>query len=120
MLMTVLKYVISHCHKMFSKQECITVGYVPTAAVAATRCQYMGGVPTPAWEQTPPPGGTWIVPDRKSPPPNRMTNASGNYYIPLRSVIRETHIATESLGVDGFVSDDGCSRDVGSQHISFP
>ena len=49
------------------RQECIPVGYIPTAAVAATRCQYRGvgqipldAAPVPLYAdlpqmQTPPP-----------------------------------------------------------------
>ena len=104
---------------MFSKQKCITVGYVPTAAVAATRCQYMGGTHSHLGAD-PSPRRNMDSTRQEATLPEQNDKRFWKYYIPLRSVIRETHIATESLGVDGFVSDDGCSRDVGSQHISFP
>ena len=40
--------------KNLSKQECIPVGCVPTAVVAATRCQYQGGWANPPPEADPP------------------------------------------------------------------
>ena len=39
--------------KVYSIQECIPVGCVPTAAVAASRCQYHGGCADPSLEADP-------------------------------------------------------------------
>ena len=58
------------------QQECIPVGCVPTAAVAATRCQYQVGWGGVGW------GG-------QTPPVNRMTDRRfWKHYLPLRSVMK--------------------------------
>ena len=96
------KNVISHCHKMFCKQECIPVGCILTAAVAASTC-------SPLWEHTPTQRPTEtpleadplrrnMVPDRKSRSSWSEWQTLLKYYLPLRSAISETHIATESPG----------------------
>ena len=59
--------------KKYLLQECIPVGCVPTAAVAATRCQYQGGLPPGRGEQTPSEG---------TPSSREQTDASKNISFP--------------------------------------
>ena len=68
--------------------ECIPLGCVSTAAVAATRCRYWEGVPTLSWRQSPPPEtdplleATFPPESRPLTPVNRMTDASENITFP--------------------------------------
>ena len=87
---------------MFCKQECIPVGCIPTAAVAASTCSPSGSTPPsedpqrPPWKLTPY-EGTWY--QTGSPAPREQNDRRfWKHYLPLRSVIGETHIATESPG----------------------
>ena len=96
-------------HKTKLQQECILVGYIPSAAVAATRCHYWDGHPLPPrhadppgcrsppmqtpplWIETPSHvtcGACW---EANQPSPtafvNRMTDRRFlKHYFPLRSV----------------------------------
>ena len=87
----------AHHETHFPQQECIPVGCVPTAAVAATRCQnwgwvdgaYYGGVPTSRgplshtpWDGAYRPGQTMgpeTGSDIYTPLVNRMTDAYENF-----------------------------------------
>ena len=76
-----------------TKKECITVGCVPTAAVAAIRCQYWG-LPTPPrgdhpGRRSPSPWGKNMVPNRKwhqTPLCEQNDTRFWKHYLPLRSV----------------------------------
>ena len=106
---TKLSLLLKNWNQVNRKQECISVGCIPTAAVAATRCQYRrvsvdplevepsGG--RPHWEQTPfeaePLGGR---------PPNRQmllktlpSLASVKIVIPSNSFLWNTIIKTETM-----------------------